>query len=578
MARSGGVLQLSEDLQLPAEAVTETFTIVAKRGSGKSHTAAVMVEEFVSAGLPVCVIDPVGVFWGLRAAADGQGPGLPVVILGGDHADLPLPVESGAAVADLVIEERVPAVLDLSAHSKRGQRRLAADFLERIYQRNRSPLHLVVDEADLLAPQRTSGEGARLLGAYEDLVRRGRARGLGCTSITQRPAVLHKDILSQSEVLIALRLNGTRDVSAIDEWVRLNADDEQAREMKASLAGLPVGTAWVWSPGWLELLRRVQIRRRRTFDSSATPRPGEQTVQPTGFAPVDLERLRARLDAGATTAADDTPCAADELARLRAELRAALDRPPRVEYIEITPPGMEQVIGEVVAQLRTLADQLQRCLDKPAAAPEAAHHGAGSPIHTEVLARAASRLGPAAAAELPPRPVPTSKPTPPDGQQRLKAGARRMLAVLARQHPLRLSRAQLATLSRLRSSGGTFSTYFSTLRRAGYLVEAEGLVELTSTGREAASMPATAPPIQPDEIREQWRGVLKAGARSMLDQLLKAHPRAMSRAGLAAAVGLELSGGTFGTYLSTLRRNGLATVEGDQVRAADVFFVQRPAS
>jgi len=66
----------------------------------------------------------------------------------------------------------------------------------------------VIDEADLLAPQCTSAEGARLPGTYEDLVRRAGARGLGCKSITQRPGVLHKDILSQSEVLIALRMTG----------------------------------------------------------------------------------------------------------------------------------------------------------------------------------------------------------------------------------------------------------------------------------------------------------------------------------------------------------------------------------
>jgi len=67
--------------------------------------------------------------------------------------------------------------------------------------------------------------------------------------ITQRPATLSKDILTQAEVLIALRMTGPRDVAAIDEWVRLHADEDEAREVKSSLASLPVGTAWVWSPG-----------------------------------------------------------------------------------------------------------------------------------------------------------------------------------------------------------------------------------------------------------------------------------------------------------------------------------------
>jgi DNA helicase HerA-like ATPase len=57
----------------------------------------------------------------------------------------------------------------------------------RLYHRNRDPLHLVLDEADALAPQRTDPGGQRLLGAIEDLVRRGRARGIGLSMISQSP-------------------------------------------------------------------------------------------------------------------------------------------------------------------------------------------------------------------------------------------------------------------------------------------------------------------------------------------------------------------------------------------------------
>ena len=133
-----------------------------------------------------------------------------------------------------------------------------------------------------------------MLGAMSDLVRRGRVRGLGATLITQRPATLNKDILTQAEVLIALRMTGPRDVQAIDEWVRLHADEGEAREVKASLASLPVGTAWVWSPGWLELLRRVQVRQPRTFDSSSTPRPGQRRPAPGGWRQSTSLRLGSR--------------------------------------------------------------------------------------------------------------------------------------------------------------------------------------------------------------------------------------------------------------------------------------------
>ena len=75
-------LTLGPGLVLPHEAVTETFAILAKRGAGKTYTAAVLVEEMMGAGLPVVIVDPVGVWWGLRSSADGTAEGLPVVIFG----------------------------------------------------------------------------------------------------------------------------------------------------------------------------------------------------------------------------------------------------------------------------------------------------------------------------------------------------------------------------------------------------------------------------------------------------------------------------------------------------------------
>src|SRR6185437_7129195 len=269
-------LTISPTFGLPLEAVTETRLILGKRGSGKTNTAVVFVEEMVSAGLRTCVVDPLGVWWGLRSSADGQSPGLPVAIIGGEHGDVPLHADQGTQIADLVIAEPTCFVLDLALLSKTQQRKFMTDFLERLYHKNRDPLHLVIDEADLYAAQRQTAESARLLGAYEDVVRRGRARGLGSTSITQRPAGMHTDIRSQPEVLVTLRLIGKHDIVAIDEWIRLHASDDDARDLKKSLPSLPVGTAWVWSPGWLEVLQQIQVRPRRTFDSSATPKVGQR--------------------------------------------------------------------------------------------------------------------------------------------------------------------------------------------------------------------------------------------------------------------------------------------------------------
>lgn len=83
-------LSIAPGFDLPLQAVTETFAILAKRGSGKTSTAVVLTEELLGAGQQVIVVDPTGVWWGLRANRNGGPGGLPIVIIGGDHADLPL--------------------------------------------------------------------------------------------------------------------------------------------------------------------------------------------------------------------------------------------------------------------------------------------------------------------------------------------------------------------------------------------------------------------------------------------------------------------------------------------------------
>jgi DNA helicase HerA-like ATPase len=61
-------LHIATDLTFPLDAVTQTFLIVGKRGSGKSNTAARFVEQLHRAKLPFVVLDPVDTWWGLKAA------------------------------------------------------------------------------------------------------------------------------------------------------------------------------------------------------------------------------------------------------------------------------------------------------------------------------------------------------------------------------------------------------------------------------------------------------------------------------------------------------------------------------
>jgi hypothetical protein len=377
-------LRIAPDLRLPLDVVTSTCAILAQKGAGKSYTASVIAEELLDARQQVVVLDPTGAWWGLRAAADGKGPGHSIVVLGGDHGDLPLDVGAGELLADAIAAEHFSCVIDLSRFRKGEVLRFCTAFLETLYRVNRAPLHLVIDEADVVAPQKARPESARCLGAAEDIVRRGRIRGIGCTLITQRPQALNKDVLTQADMLTVLRLSHPRDLAAIMEWINVHAEPGEAAAMLKSLPSLPTGEAWFWAPR-RELLQRVKVRARRTFDSGRTPRAGERIAAPKVLAPVDLERLGATMAAAVERAKESDPKALRlEVQRLRAELakkpaavdQTAIDRAvrdanerAREHHLRDTRTTLGAIETEVLAAIRRVGNLAVGAQREPAAVP-----------------------------------------------------------------------------------------------------------------------------------------------------------------------------------------------------------------
>ena len=328
-----------------------------------------LVEELLDSLIQVVVLDPVGVWWGLRASKSGTDAGYPIAVLGGQHGDVPLEPTAGALVADVLVETGQSLVLDLSEFTKTEQRRFVAEFATKLYRRKaraRSLLHVVLEEADEFAPQRVTAGDAPMVGAISLIVKRGRSRGLGMTFITQRSASLNKDVLDQADVLIVMRTLGPRDRKAIEGWIE-HQDAEGMNEVLPSLPTLQTGEAWVWNPQ-RDLLRRVQVRMRRTFDSSETPgKKGK--AEPRAMAEIDFDRLGEQIAATVERAKANDPTALKaELRRLRAELEK---RPTEVEerivekevVREVEVPVFDGQAQAALGQVRELLANVVRSLD-----------------------------------------------------------------------------------------------------------------------------------------------------------------------------------------------------------------------
>jgi hypothetical protein len=137
-------LEISSTLSLPIDAVTQKLAMLGRTGSGKSYAATKLAEEMLDAGAQIVALDPVGIWYGLRT-------GYSIPVFGGLHGDIPLEVGGGALIADLIVDRRISAVVDVSQfESDADKARFARDFAARFYFRQKqkpSPVHLFLEEA-----------------------------------------------------------------------------------------------------------------------------------------------------------------------------------------------------------------------------------------------------------------------------------------------------------------------------------------------------------------------------------------------------------------------------------------------
>lgn len=581
-------LRISDDLNLPLEAVTQTFAILAKRRVGKTYTASVMAEEMAKVNLPFVALDPTGAWWGLRSK-------FPVIIIGGEHGDVPLEYTAGRVIAELVVDHPGFYIIDLShTESDAQQDKFATDFATRLYrlkEKHRDPLHLFIDEADSFAPQRPFENQKTMLGAFEALVRRGGIRGIGVTLITQRPAVLNKNVLNMTEIIIALQTTAPLDQDAAEDWVKRNATKEQLTEFMSSLASLKLGEAWFYSPAWLEIFQRIHIRQRESFNSSATPKVGEKRVEPKRLAPVDVANLRERMAETIEKAKADDP---KELRKLNAALQQDVKRlekqlasvkpvekvierpavsPAEMKRFESTANGLIATgtkMGEWSGAVVEVGRQMLTTL-------KTLHSNGTKPTvdHKRVVL-------PAGKGEIPVRQIreAVKKVSSEDDESPHISGVKQKIVdVLAQleaigiERPNRLQVVLMSGYTNLRSTG--FVKAIGKLRSDDLVTYPdEKSYQLTAKGRAAAN--PVDQPASNEELQATTLQLLGGKKAEILKELLDVYPNSMLRTDLMANTGYtNLRSTGFVKAIGTLRTFGLVEYpDSDTIKASSLLFIE----
>jgi DNA-binding IclR family transcriptional regulator len=453
-----------------------------------------------------------------------------------------------------------------------------APFLETVYRLKardeyRTAMMMAVDEADAIAPQRPFKGEERMLGAMEDVIRRGGQRGIGCIMATQRPAVLNKNVLTQSQILIALRLIAPQDRDALEAWIEIHGTKAQQETLMDSLGSLPTGTAWFWSPGWPDeagIFKRVQVGQRTTFDSFRTPAPGEKRLEPKTLADVDLEALRKRMAATIERAKAEDP---KELRKQLAEARAALAKAQKAQ------PAPAVSAEPKIVKVPILKDKQLSRLEKILTRLDAIRTRTGEELLS--LKPMVDSITGAIAKSKAPVPIPYQAPQvrasmpapaktvrqPADCQSTdLGKGELCILTAVA-QYPDGIIREQLTVMTGYRRSSR--DTYLQRLRSGGLVEDRAGRIVATEAG--VASLGPDFEPLPTGEaLREHLMATLPEGERRILGFLIEKYPKEVSREEIDEATGYKRS--SRDTYLQRLSARRLWESVAGKIRAAEVLF------
>lgn len=522
-------LQIATDLRLPVDAATQTFAFIARKGAGKTYAAGKLVELLIDAGVQVAILDTVGNWYGLRLAADGKSPGLDVPVLGGLRGDIPLDATGGALIADTVIETGRSVILDASQFSLADRKRFATSLGERLWQRKKAerhpaPLHLVIEESQLIVPQDVRGDVAKMVGIYEEIIRLGRNYGIGVSMITQRPQSVNKEVLNQTEFLCVGQINGSQERDALRKWITHQGMDVNLVD---ELPGLPIGTFYAWSPQWLNVLQRIKILPKWTYDSTATPKVGDKRVQ-RDLKPLDLDDLQQRLKQTIDAAKANDP---RELQREIAKLKKQLaERPTGREVVEVAvlKNGQLEAASKLMGDLSSIGRQLVEVSNTLSQTISAA-------TSTRVRAPQNSTADRTA---RPAKPFPS--PTPARDQtftadETLTGSQRKLLQALAWWREMGhdvVSRVQAAVICGWKVTSSNIRDRLSELSSRGLVhYPKPGAIQLTDAG--AAAAPAAD---MRDDLISSLRSILTSPQLRIFDALWEA-PGPLSRSDIATRLG-----------------------------------------
>jgi hypothetical protein len=312
--------------------------VTGKSGSGKSNTASVMIEKLLSNNFPVLIVDTDGEYYGLKEQFELLHAGAD------DECDIVVSPEHAEKLAHLALDQNVPIILDVSGYlDESDAHELLLEVAKNLFAKEKKlkkPFLMLVEECHEYIPE---GGGMNETGKMLIKIgKRGRKHGLGIVGISQRPADVKKDFITQCDWLVWHRLTWNNDTKVVGRIL--------GSEYADAIEDMDNGEAFLVTD-WSESIRRVQFHKKQTFDAGATPGLDD-------FERPDLKSVDGNLVSELQDISDEKERRESEIADLRQEL----------EKKEAKIRDLERELEEA-RDLSRMADQFAQAMFQKSEAP-----------------------------------------------------------------------------------------------------------------------------------------------------------------------------------------------------------------
>ncbi len=254
--------------------VGRSVAVLGITGSGKTNTAAVLIEELLSNGLPLTIVDIEGEYWGLKERFE-------ILVAGrSEHSELKIGPEHAEKLAEISLKRSISVILDLSDFTSEESHEFLLAYFKSLWATSstvKKPYQVVLEEAHEFVPQNANTPLKQLL---IRIALRGRKRGVGIILMSQRSAKVEKDVLTQASLLFLHKVVHPTDLRVYKDLIPL-----PATQVEAMVRQLQLGEAIVV---YNHEAKIVRLRLRSTFHAGSTPILN-RTTQP------NLRKLDARL-------------------------------------------------------------------------------------------------------------------------------------------------------------------------------------------------------------------------------------------------------------------------------------------